>query len=148
MNASGYRREILYRCRYRYRYYINTGTGHFGTFGETWIPVPDTYNHKFGKFGTIWIPVPPVPVQTFIRVADASVSWVQHHNTGTGHFGKLVQPQYRSLVPVWTAVTNSVPVSVQTSIPVRDTSMSPVHQPRTGHFGKFGTSTRYFHIVA
>ena len=59
---SGYRREIpdmlrtctvvIYvpksvpvpdRCRYRCRYDINTGTGHFGKFGTTsTIPVPDT----------------------------------------------------------------------------------------------------------
>ena len=32
----------LYRCRYRYRYDINIGTGHFGKFGTTSIPVPDT----------------------------------------------------------------------------------------------------------
>ena len=43
-----YRRYYWYRTLRQVRYDINTGTGHFG------------------KFGTTWMPVRPVPVQTFI----------------------------------------------------------------------------------
>ena len=95
------------RCRYRQRYdYLtlrqirydtNTGYGHFGNFGKTTTPRPDTsvnsarlqYRYRtlpyvryvvnigtghVGKFGTISIPVPPVMVQTVVPVPDAWVS--------------------------------------------------------------------------
>ena len=48
-----------------------TGTGHFG------------------KFGTTSIPVPPVPVQTFIPVPDTLVSSVEHQYRYRRHFGKF-----------------------------------------------------------
>ena len=51
---------------------LHTGTGHFGNFGTTSIPVPNTsvrvrYNINtgtghFGKFGTTSIPVPDTSV--------------------------------------------------------------------------------------
>ena len=42
----------------------------------------------FGKFGTTWIPVPQVPVQTFISVPDTSGNFCIMSMPGTGHFGK------------------------------------------------------------
>ena len=50
--------SVRHRTLRQLRYDINTGTGHFG------------------KFGTTWIPVPLVPVQTFIPVPDTSVTSV------------------------------------------------------------------------
>ena len=59
-SVSSVRHQYRYRTLRSLRYDINTGTGHFG------------------KFGTTWIPVPPVPVKTFIPVPDTSVSSVRH----------------------------------------------------------------------
>ena len=106
-----------------------TGTGHFGKFGTTSIPVPDAwvnsvrhqYQYRtlrqvrydmdtgtahFGKFGTISIPVPLVPVQTFIPVPGASVISVQY------------QYRYRTLRYVRNDINTGA-----------------------GHFGKFGTTS-------
>ena len=54
-----YRRCHWYRTLRQVRYGVNTGTG------------------NFGKFGTTSIPVPAVPVQTFVPVPDTSVSSVR-----------------------------------------------------------------------
>ena len=129
----------LYRSRSRYRYAINTGTGHFRKFGTISIPVPNTsgssvhqYRHRtlrqvryintgtghFGKFGTISTPV-----------SDISAISVRHPCTGTGHFGKFGT--------IWIPVPA---VPVQTFIPVPDTSVRYSIITGTGHFGKFGTS--------
>ena len=74
--------QYRYPTLWQIRYDINTGTGQFGNFGTTSIPVPDTsvgsvrYGYgtvgtgtdfhtgtgNFCKFGTTSIPVPGVPV--------------------------------------------------------------------------------------
>ena len=70
----------IHRGYYRYRtlryvrYVMSTGTGNFGKFSATSIPVPDssvssdinTGTGHFGKFGTTPVPVPAVPVCTYV----------------------------------------------------------------------------------
>ena len=63
--------SVQHQCRYRTLGNLHTGTGNFGEFGTTPMPVPDTrelrYDFKtdtrhYGKFGTTFIPVLGVPV--------------------------------------------------------------------------------------
>ena len=76
---------------------FHTGTGHFGKFGKTSIPVPDTsvssVRHQIPE---VHIPVPGVPVWTSVCI-----------QVGTG-IGKTSTP-----VPVWTSAPKLLPVSVK-----------------------------------
>ena len=145
-----YRYGRLYRSWYRYRYNIDTGTGHFGKFGtstryRTLHNIDSTVHFgKFGttsiryrtlgKFGTISL---PVPSRTGMDVCTG---------VGTG-IGTTVDTGIGTTVG--TGIDTTVGTGIgTTSIPVPDTLLSSVqHQPGTGNFGKFGTiSTWHRHI--
>ena len=88
----------------------NIGIGHFGKFSTTSIPVRETSVSSVRR-----------------QYRNRTLRKVRYNiNTCTGHFVKF--GTIRIPVP---------PVPVQTFIPVRDTSVSSVHQY---HFGKFGTT--------
>ena len=81
-SVSSVRRQYRYPTFRQVRYDINTGTGNFGKFGRTSIPVP------------------AVPVSTY------APSWCRYwYNTatGTGHLGKIgtTATRYRTFRFVW-----------------------------------------------
>ena len=110
----------LTNISYRYRtlrcvrYNINTGTGHFGRFGTTSIPVRtlghvryiNTGTGHLGMFGTS-IPVPDTSINSvrhqhqYLRYRYGSRYRYRYNiNTDTGHFGKsgTTSTRYRHIV--------------------------------------------------
>ena len=97
---------------------------------QAFAPVPDAsgnavhqYRYRnFGKFGMTSIPAPETSVCSVHQYRYRKIRYVRYNiNTGTG---------------------GTVPVPVHTFVPVPDTWVSSGHlQYRTGHFGKFGTTS-------
>ena len=121
-----------------------TGTGHFGKFGTTSIPVPDTsvssvrhqyryralqevrYIHTgtvhFGKFGTIWMRYGCRYRRYRYRLSYRyRTLWEARYNitTGTGHFGKFG--------------TKSIPLPDTSVCSVRHTYRYRAYRYRTKH---------------
>ena len=104
--------QYRYRTLRSGRYDINTGSGHFGKFSTTSIPVPDTsissVRHQY-RYRTL----------RYVRYDI---------NTGTGHFRKFGTTS----IPVLNTSVSSVRLGYRyrqfgtTSIPVLNTSVSSV----------------------
>ena len=120
------------------RYGLDTGTRHFGKFGMTSIPIPDTryvrYNmntgtRQFGKFG----------------MTHRHPTFPHDLNTCTRHFGKGIPGVFA--LPKWFGTTSIPRTQVKvrydlntgtrhlekfgtTSIPAPDTSVTSVRPPK------------------